>query len=113
LIEDWGEHAQVWQPNPELRIASASFGIHKNTAWYHVPFPGDEGIYEPEWEEPPVIWDTLKELIKIVGDALEKKADATIDITELLRRTGRDLRVGSLSPRNAGIIAGHFKKNAT
>jgi hypothetical protein len=73
----WGENAQAWQPlkfskteikvefqpngidsyllldgkrYPELRISSASFGIHENTAWYHVPFPGDEGIYEPEWE---------------------------------------------------------------
>jgi hypothetical protein len=136
----WGGYPQSWQPikfskaeirvenhasntdtyllldgerYPELRIASASFGIHENTAWYHVSFPGDEGIYEPEWEEPPIVWDTLKELIRIVNDALEKKADATIDITELLQRTGRDLRVGSLSPRNAAIIAGHFKKNAT
>jgi hypothetical protein len=135
----WGEHAQTWQPikfskaeikvevqdnklhsyllldgkrYPELRISSASFGIHENIAWYHVPFPGDEGVYEPEWEEPPIVFDTLKQLVEVVNNALETRGDVTIDITEQLQRTGRALRVGSLSPRNAAIIANHFNKNA-
>jgi hypothetical protein len=135
----WGNNFQAWQPIgfntaeikvetngevnsslfldgipfPALSISSASFGIHENTAWYHVPFPGDEGIYEPEWEEPQIVFETLKQLVKIVENALEAKVDVTINITEKLKETGRALFVNSISPRNASIIASRFKKNAT
>jgi hypothetical protein len=97
---------------PALAIGSASFGIHENIPWYHVPFPGDEGKYEPEWEEPEIVFETLKRLVKIVNDAVEQKLDVTIDITEHLRQTGCKLFVEAISPRNAAINAEHFKKKS-
>jgi hypothetical protein len=135
----WGNNFQAWQPIrfstaeikvetngelhsyllldrtpfPALRISGASFGIHRNIAWYHVPFPGDEGVYEPEWEEPQIVFDTLKQLVELVNDALKAKMNVTINITEQLQRTGRELFVESISPRNAAIIADHFTKNTT
>jgi hypothetical protein len=135
----WGNNLQAWQPLsfdtaeikvetkgqiqsyllldgtpfPALSISSASFGIYKNTAWYNVPFPGDEGVYEPELEEPQIVFDTLKQLVEVVNKALEAKVDVTINITEKLKETGRQLFVHSISLRNASIIARHFKENAT
>ena len=135
----WGNNFQAWQPIgfdtaeikveangqlhsfllldgipfPALSISSASFGIHENTAWYHVPFPGDNGKFEPEREEPQIVFETLKQLVKIVNDALAAKIDVKINITEKLKETGRALFVHSISPRNASVIVSRFKKNAT
>jgi hypothetical protein len=99
---------------PALLISGGWFGIHENTAWYDVPFPGDgedgeEGL--PEWEELPVVWDTLKELVEMVNRAVEKGESATFDVTDLLRKSGRSLCVGWLSPRSAAIRARRFKKS--
>ncbi len=135
----WGNNLEVWQPIgfniaevkvetnseihlyllldgtpfPALSISSASFGIYQNTAWYNVPFPGDEGVYKPEWEEPPLVFETLRQLVKMVDEALKAKVAVTINITERLQRTGRKLFVNSISPRNASICASHFKKNVS
>ena len=100
-------------PFPALRISSATFGIHNNIAWYHVPFPGDDGVYEPEWEEPQIVFDTLEQLVEMVNHALEAKMDRTIDITERLHSTGREFFVESISPRHAAINANRYKKNTT
>lgn len=99
---------------PALLISGGWFGIHENTAWYDVPFPGDGEDGEdipPEWEEPPVVWDTLKELVERVNRAVEKGESAAFDVTDLLRKTGRSLCVGWLSPRSAAICARRFKKS--
>jgi hypothetical protein len=46
----------------------------------------------------------------VVNHALATRKDVTIDITERLQRTGRAFRVGSISPRNAGIIVEYSRK---
>ncbi len=100
---------------PALLISSGWFGLHENIAWYDVPFPGDGEDGEedvPELEEPQIVFDTLKQLTEMVNRALEARANVTLDITELLLKTGCDLYVGSISPRNAAICTKRFKKNA-
>ena len=83
LDNGWGNNTQAWQsikfetalikvefssnevrssllldgkPFPALRFSSVLFGIYENIPWYHVPFPGDNGVYEPEWEEPQIVF---------------------------------------------------------
>ena len=101
------------KPHPALGISSATFGIHEHVPWWHMPFPGDEGVYEPEWEEPQIVFDTLEHLVQMVNNALEKKSDMTINITEYLQQTGGDLYVVSISPRDAAIYAEHFRGKVT
>jgi hypothetical protein len=139
LDNAWGNNTQAWQsikfetalikidfsnnevcssllldgkPFPALRFSSVLFGIYENTPWYHVPFPGDNGVYEPEWEEPQIVFDTLDQLVHMANNAIEAKLNVTINITEHLQKTGYDLYVASMSPRSAGICAKRFRKNA-
>ncbi|CAG0928200.1 hypothetical protein TFLX_00796 [Thermoflexales bacterium] len=100
-------------PFPALRFSSALFGIHENTPWYQVSFPGDDGKYEPELEEPQIVFDVLHRLVQMVNNAIKAKTDATISIMEHLQETGYNMYVASMSPRNAAICARRFKKNAT
>lgn len=100
-------------PYPALLVSSAWFGIYENTAWYDVPFPGDGEDSEADvsqWEEPQIVFDTLKELVELVNRILERGTETTVDITELLVKTGRALYVGSINPRAASLLAGRFKK---
>lgn len=99
---------------PALLISGGWFGIHENIAWYDVPFSGDGEDGEedvPEMEEPPVVFDTLKQLTELVRRAVQQGQSATLDVTDLLRKSGRSLCVGWLSPRSAAIRAGRFKKS--
>ncbi len=139
IDKSWGANTQAWQPikfesalikielinnevhssllldgkpHPALMFSSVLFGIHDNTPWYHVPFPGDNGVYEPEWEEPPIILDTLEQLLQMANNAIDAKMEAILNITDHLQKTGCDLYVSPISPRNAAIFAKHFKKNA-
>lgn len=94
---------------PALRMASATFGIYEGTPWYFVPFPGDDGIFEPEFEEPPIVFETLERLVRLVEEAKKKGANSIIDITEHLQHTGRDLSACVMSPRSAALRAEHFR----
>jgi len=138
LDNGWGNNTQAWQsikfetalikvefssnevrssllldgkPFPALRFSSVLFGIYENIPWYHVPFPGDNGVYEPEWEEPQIVFDTLDQLVQMANNAIEAKLNVTISITEHLQKTGNELYVRSMSPRSAAICAKRFRKN--
>lgn len=100
-------------PYPALRFSSALFGVHENTPWFQFSFPGDDGKYEPELEEPQIVLDVLHRLVQMLNHAIEAKTDATSSIMEHLQETGYNLYVASTSPRNAAICAKRFKKNAT
>jgi len=100
------------EPYPALRFSSVLFGVHENTPWYQVSFPGDDGKYEPKLEEPQIVFDVLHRLVQIANTAIEAKTDATINIMEHLQETGYNLYVASMSQRNAAICAERFKKNA-
>ena len=139
LDNAWGNNTQAWQPIkfetahikvdfsnnevhssllldgkpfPALRFSSVLFGIYENIPWYHVPFPGDNGVYEPEWEEPQIVFDTLDQLVQMANNAIGAKLKVTISITEHLQKTGYDLYVAAMSPRSAAICAKRFRKNA-
>ena len=114
-VETWGAAVRSYllldgKPFPAVIISSASLGIHENTPWYHVPFPSDNGVCEPEWEEPQIVLDTLEQLVQMASDSIEHKTDVTMDITGFLQKTGRDLYSQSMSPSNAAIIARRFRK---
>ncbi len=99
------------EPRPALRISSAWFGIYENIPWYHVPFPGDDGIYEPEWEEPQIMFDTLQQLVQMANSAVAQRKRALINITDVLRKADGPFYVQSLSPRYAAIFADHYRRN--
>jgi len=139
IDKSWGINTQAWQPikfttaqimielrnselhssllldekpYPALMFSSVSFGIYENIPWYHIPFPGDNGVYEPEWEESPIVLDTLDQLVEMTNNAIDSKTDTTLNISDLLQKTGCELFVKSISPRNAAIFAKRFKRNS-
>jgi hypothetical protein len=140
IDKSWGDRSQAWQPLkieiaeiktefiknellstllldgmpfPALRFSSVTFGIHKNTAWYHIPFPGDNGVYEPEWEEPQIVFDTLDQMVLMANHVMSESLNATLDLTGLIMKTGMDIYAAPLSPRSAAIFARHFLKHST
>jgi hypothetical protein len=87
----------------------AYFGIHENTPWYHVTFPG-EG-WEVVEDVPDKVFEILQRLTDLVKETIERKSDVILDITDDLKDTGCELSTSLLGEKDIEIRARRFTKS--